>query len=761
MEGFAPAPGQGERRPVIYAWGVAVARRRRLVLGAWVALLVLCAAAYPMLESRLGTPDFSVEESESAEVDRLLTEHFPQIGVEQDVIVFQSRTRTADDPEFRAAVTRTVAVAQQMSGVRSVLGPYAGDGAQISVDRRVAIAVVGLDGDMARRAVVARELQEAIAATGTADIDAALTGYSPVQNDVTEIQNADVQRAETIGIPVALALLVLALGALVAAIVPICVAVAGLLVAVGSMFAMTTVTAFDPLVVSMATMIGIGIGIDYAMFIVSRFREELTRAGVTGRDGRALIADAVGRSLMTAGRTIIASGLIVMISLCSLIVMAAPVFRGIALAVATAVVSTLIVSLTLLPALLATLGPAVGRGALPKWMRPAEAAPVDPGKPGRWARWAYAMMARPVLFGSLAVGVLVFAAIPLFGIRYGLDMGTSALDTAPSGRAAAALTANFPAGSLSPLEMIATGPGDTPLTAQDITRVDQLVDRIARDGRVDAVLPAQESQGRLLISAIPGVPFDSMAAGELVRDLRAEAAEVARGGGPVVLIGGSTAEFIDISDEMTAKLPLVITLVLGSSLVFLLAAFRSLVLPVKAIVMNLLATGAALGITVAVFQWGIGESLLDFTSTGFLQVYLPTVVFVILFGLSMDYEVFLIGRMREYWDSSHDNQYAVAAGITHTARPITAAAAIMVVVFGSFVTAEVLELKQLGLALAVAVAIDAVIVRLVLVPALMRLFGARNWWFPRTRHRRGGRVRPDLRLEESAASEPRPSSSPR
>ncbi len=165
-------------------------------------------------------------------------------------------------------------------------------GAQISVDRRVAIAVVGLDGDMARRAVVARELQEAIAATGTADIDAALTGYSPVQNDVTEIQNADVQRAETIGIPVALALLVLALGALVAAIVPICVAVAGLLVAVGSMFAMTTVTAFDPLVVSMATMIGIGIGIDYAMFIVSRFREELTRAGVTGRDGRALIADA-------------------------------------------------------------------------------------------------------------------------------------------------------------------------------------------------------------------------------------------------------------------------------------------------------------------------------------------------------------------------------------------------------------------------------------------------------------------------------------
>ncbi|MCV7024305.1 MMPL family transporter [Mycolicibacterium novocastrense] len=708
-----------------------MARRRRLVLSVWAALLVACAALYPMLEDRLGGMDFGVEGSESAEVDRVLAEHFPQVGAEQDVIVFQSQTLTADNPQFRTAVERTQAAAQQVSGVRSVVGPYAGDPrTQISPDGRVAIAMVGLDGDMADRAAVARALQDAVADSGDADVDAALTGYSPVQNDVTDVQNSDVKRAEMIGVPVALGLLVLALGAVLAAVVPIGVALAGLLLAAGVMFALTTVTAFDSLVVSTATMIGVGVGIDYALFIVSRFREELKRAGVTHRvDPR--IAEAVGRSLATAGKTVIASGIIVMISLCALVVMQAPIFRGIALGVSTAVSSTLVVGLTLLPALLATLGPAVNRGALPTRMQPAEVTSVAAGQSGRWARWAYAVMARPVIFGGLAAAILVLAAMPIFGIRYGLDMGTSALGDKPSGRASAVLSTSFAPGMLSPIEIVASGPANTALTADDRTLVEQFLADASRDERIDTLLPAQHSDGRLLVAAVTTVPFDSMAATELVRDLRARAAEDGRDGGPMIQIGGSTAEFVDLDQEMLSKLPLVIILVLGASVLFLIAAFRSIVLPIKAILMNILATGAALGITVAVFQWGIGETLLDFTSPGFLQVYLPTVVFAVLFGLSMDYEVFLIRRIREYWESSNDNQHAVAAGLTHTARPITAAAAIMVVVFGSFVTADVLELKQLGFALAVAVAIDAVIVRLVLVPALMRLFGTWNWWFPR------------------------------
>lgn len=723
----SPAREKADTLPLIYRWGLAMAHRRRWVLTLWAVVLTACAVAYPVLESRLRAPDFSVDRSDSSEVDRLFTTHFPQLGVEQDVIVFQSTAQTADDPRYQAAVDRVLRATRDVSGVRGVVGPFDEQGAQISADRRVAIAMVGLDGDMAERAAVAERLQEVIRGVVTDDVDAAVTGYSPVQNEVTEIQNADVQRAETLGIPVALALLVLALGAFAAATVPIGIAIAGLLLAAGTMLMMTTITTFDSLVVSMATMIGVGVGIDYAMFVVSRFREELTRGQVTDRGQHEQIAAAVARSLLTAGRTIIASGLIVMISLCSLVVMQAPIFRGIAVGVATAVVSTLVVSVTLLPALLAALGPGVNRGGLPWRLRPAEVTDVDV-QSGRWARWAHAMMARPVIAGVIAVGALLALTMPLFGIRYGVDMGTSAIEDTTTGQASAALTANFPAGSLSPIEIIATGPGDTPLTAAAATELDNFVRELSADERIDVVLPAQYGAGRMLVIAVPSVPVDSMAAEDLVRDLRAAAAGT--GEGLQIWIGGSTAEFVDISDEITSKLPVVVALILASSILFLVAAFRSFALPLKAIVMNLLATGAALGITVAVFQWGIGEDALDFASTGFLQVYLPAVVFVILFGLSMDYEVFLIRRIREYWESTGDNQHAVAAGIAHTARPITAAAVIMVVVFGSFVTADVLELKQLGFALAVAVAIDAIIVRLILVPALMRLFGRWNWWLP-------------------------------
>ncbi|MGV9781718.1 MMPL family transporter [Nocardia farcinica] len=717
-----------------------MARRRRAVLAIWALLLAVCAVAYPLLENRLGAMDFGVEGSESTGVDRLVAQHFPQFGAEQAVIVLRSFALTADDSDFRAAVTHTVTAAKEVPGVVDVIGPYDGPpGSQISADGHVAIALVGIGGDMAERARVARDLQGAIATTGDDSVEVGLTGYSAVQNAATELQNADLARAEAIGIPVALILLVLALGALAAAAVPIGVAIAGLLTTVGVLFGLTTVTVFDSLTVAMATMVGLGVGIDYAMFIVSRFREELAHPVVADH---AAIAAAVGRSLATAGKTILVSGLVVMISLCALIIIQAPIFRGIAIGVATAVISMLIVAVTLLPALLAVLGPAVNRGALPARWRPADSVTDLPGaSPGRWARWAYLVMRRPVLFGTAAVAVLVIAAFPVFGIRYGLDMGTSALDDTPTGRATTALTTNFPAGALSPVEIIATGPGDTPLSGDAPERVNRFLTEIAGDERIATVLPTQLNDGRVLAMAIPSVAFDSMEATNLIRDLRTAAADAA---GVEVRIGGSTAEFVDLSDEMTTKLPLVVALVLTASLIFLIAAFRSIALPVKAIAMNLLATGAALGITVAVFQWGLGENLLDFTSPGFVQVYLPTVVFALLFGLSMDYEVFLIRRMREYWDATGNNQHAVAAGLTHTARPITAAAAIMIAIF---LTADILELKQLGLALAVAVLLDAVLIRLVLVPALMRLLGDWNWWLP-TRHR----IRSDTSAPETSAA---------
>lgn len=698
------------------------------MLIAWALLLVACAATYPILNSRLDSPDFVVDRSESVQLDELLAQHFPQLGTEQTLIVFHSATETADDANYRNTVGDAVAAAQQVDGVAGAISPYFGDPtAQISADRRTAFALVALSGDTPERAAVAEELGKRIGDVDAHGIDVALTGFSPMQNDMIGVQTHDMERAEALGIPVAFLLLVLTLAAVMAALVPLAVAIAGLLAAFGVLFALTSVMPLDAMAVSMASMIGIGVGIDYAMFIVSRFREELARTGATDRAG---VAEAVGIALATAGRTILASGLVVMVSLCSLVVVRAPIFRGIAIGVATAVLCTLVVAMTLLPATLAKLGPAINRGALPPRYRPAELRDNTEPRGGGWARWAHVVMARPLLFGGAAIALLAVLALPLSGIRYGLDLGFSALSDTSSGQGWQRVTDNFEPGLLSPIEVLATGAGDTPLDAAGKAQVDGFLDDARRADGIAGIQP-MSANGRTFAMVIPTVQIDSTDATAIVEQLRERASAMAANGGPQILIGGSTAEFVDISDEITARVPLVVALVLGTSFVFLVFAFRSLVLPVKAVLMNLLATGAALGVTVMVFQWGVGANVLNFQSTGFLQVYLPTIVFAVLFGLSMDYEVFLIHRMKESWEATGDNDDAVATGIQHTARPITAAAAIMIVIFGSFVTADVLELKQIGFALAIAILIDAVVVRLILVPALMRLFGHWNWWLPK------------------------------
>ncbi|WP_194835312.1 MMPL family transporter [Nocardia sp. XZ_19_369] len=718
-----PAPTQ--RWGAAGRWGVAMARHRNLVLGVWLLLVVVCGAAYPALHARLGTPDYSVPGSDSVAVDHLVAEHFSRFGIEQDLIVFHSAEGTVDTPAYRATIDRAITAARQTAGVAGAIGPFDGNAAQISADRHTAFGIIGVDGDISARVRVVQDLRAAIETGPGAPTQVMLTGYAPIQSEMMQIETTDLQRAETLGIPVATVLLVLALGALTAALLPITVTAAGIAVAVGALFGLTTFLAFDSLVLSVATMIATGTAIDYAMFIVSRFNEELTRRGVRNRRDRNAIHEAVGAAMDTTGRTVLASGLIVMISLCSLAVVGLPMLNGIAVGVVTAVLATMTAAFTLLPALLATLGPAVNRGALPERMRPAEVRSAAASS--AWARWAHTVMARPVLFGTVGVALLIVAAAPLTGLRYGVDVGTDALTDRPAGQAIALVEKNFTPGLLAPIEVVATGADAAPLTSAARAEADRFISELSRDPRIATVLP-QYADGRMFAAVVPHAAFGSTDASDLVTDMRSRAAAL---GDAEVRIGGTTALFVDVSERITGRFPWVIALVLAVSFAFLVAAFRSIVLAVKAILLNLLATGAALGITVAVFQHGIGESALGFHSTGFLQIYLPMLVFAVLFGLSMDYEVFLIRRMKEHWDVHHDNAAAVADGLQRTARPITAAAAIMVAVFASFVTANVLELKQIGFALAVAIAIDAVLVRLVLVPAFMRLFGRWNWWLPK------------------------------
>jgi RND superfamily putative drug exporter len=732
-----------------YRWGRLMARHKRVVLSMWAIVLVACAAMYPSLQRSLGAPNYGVDNAESSRAAQLLEQRFAGHGAEQDVLVFYSPTRRASETAYREVLDRALNLARRQSYVRGVAGPYErGARGQVSTDGHAAIALVGIAGDPRELVERAETLQHAVGPIAHAGVNVWLTGYSPVAKDITTVENEDIERAETIGVPIALVILLLALGAVVAAVVPLMLAGSGLLLTYGVLALIAKALTFDSFLTTIVTMLGVGIGIDYALFIVSRFREELTlrmRAGHKA-DTRGQVEDAVGAAIASSGRTILFSGVIVALALSTLVVIRTPTYREFALGAVAVVVCTVIAALTLLPALLAAVGARVNRGTLPARMQPRDVRTQAADGHGVWARWALAVMRRPLLAAGVIAAALILAATPVLGLRTGVDFGIRSLSGTPSGKGEQVLARSFGAGTLAPIEVVISRPaGSGGLRRTEEARVARLARELAptrgNDVAAVAVTPGQDAE---LLTVAPRTSIDSYDSEQLVRRIREELVPpVLAGGGLDVAVGGASAKIVDLSNETDAKAPLVIALILALSLLFLTVVFRSLVLPVKAVLMNLLATGATVGIVILIFQEGHGERLLHFTSTGFIQVYLPLSIFALLFGLSMDYEIFLIRRMRETWLQTQDNELAVATGVEHTARPISAAAAIMVAVFGSFTTANVLELKQFGLGLALAIAIDATLVRLVLVPALMRLFGARNWWLPRRLSRPAAAAAPE------------------
>ncbi len=750
------------------------------MLSAWAVVLVASAISYPHLLNALVPSDYSVTGSESDEVTRLLETEFPAAGAEQDVIVFDSSKLTIKDAAYLKVVKRVLAEVRGEEGVVSVLGPTdPGALGQVSADGRAALAVVGLSGDDRQRADRAESLQDVIApaAAGT-PVQANLTGYSPSANDITEVEDADVERAESFGVTVAFIVLLLALGALVAASVPLLTAVVSLTATLGVLAIVVLALGFeaDAFLLSIVTMIGVGVSIDYSLFILTRYREELVRARDEGRPEP--VPTAVGAAMTTSGRTILFSATIVIISLFSLFTVNSPLFRGIALGAVLVVACTLVTAWTMLPALLAALGERVNRGSLPKRFQPAGSHEEAPDHPSGWERWARTVLAHPWLAIPAALLLILFA-LPTFGLKVGIDMGMSALSEKPSGEATLVLERSFSPGVMAPVQIVASHQGSGTLSASDLATIDRFTRSVSKDPRVtDAysiatllrqttgtVSPAAlvrleqdprartvlaqtvnvgNGSNRTIITAVPSAPVDSTEATELVDDLRDNVVpSYTTAAGPQMLVGGETAQFDDLGEESLGKLPLVLVIVLSLSFLYLLLIFRSLLIPLKAVLMNLLATAAAFGLTTWVFQDGHLSGLFGFTSVGFLQVYLPIIVFAVLFGLSMDYEVFLIRRMQEQWLKTHDNDDAVATGIAHTARPIVAAAAIMAAVFGCFLVADVLELKEFGFALAAAVILDATLVRLLLVPAIMKLAGPWNWWLPGFLERHLPRIRLD------------------
>jgi putative drug exporter of the RND superfamily len=760
----AEPPG---KTPVLARLGTWIALNPLKVIAVWIVLLVLAALSASTFTSGLKAQTNAVDGADSTKADQLMRAAFPDAAAETDFVVLHSAVLTTQDPEFRAHVDTVVDRYRSIDAVRDVISPYDEAAMLISQDGHTALVPVSLDGDTKDLQRAAAPLQEVAKELSTDRIEAYFTGYSPLAAASVEQASKDLSRAEAIGLPAAGIVLLLAFGSVVAAAIPLALGVTAIVASFGILGVIANFVQFNTIAQSAVTMLAIALGIDYSLFIVTRFREELAALQSPGREER---AGAVGRALATAGHAVLFSGVTVMISLAGLFLVRSPGMRTMAVGMMAAVLAMMALGLTLLPAVLGLLGTRINSLALP-WAKRSLAHP-DPER-SAWAKLTAVMMRRPVLVAVGTTALLGAMAMPALNLRYGADIGAGAVKDTPAGRGFTLVSSSFAPGMVAPINVVTTHEagrlsndqldaiaefsqraGDderVEIVASITTILDQTLGGHSADHLAAAVAQAPEAVGSLVdqdgdttvITVFPTHAADTEETQALVKHLREEAARILGEVGLVTHIGGNPALIVDISAENSRATPLVIGAVLAASWLLLLFVFRSLLLPFKAIVMNVLSVGAAFGIVVLVFQEGYGADLLAVDRTGFIQIMLPLLTFAVAFGLSMDYEVFLLARMREEWERTGDSSAAVRLGITHTARVITSAAMIMVVVFAAFMLTGMLEMKQLGFMLALAVLLDATVVRVLLVPAVMRLMGKWSWWMPGWSRRPVGAAAPD------------------
>lgn len=718
-----------------YRWGLLTGRRPWWIIGIWAALAIAGGVAFGSVAAILPPADPSVSGSESTRTAAAVAAGFSQFGAEVDLVVFRSDSRTVDSPEFGEFIEQTMLDLSKTPGVGLSAGPLdVGNplGSQaVSSDRRSALGVLTLtDSSSHDRAQVAASLRNTITADAESPADVYITGFSPATLDLAATERNDTVRAEAIGLPIAAVVLLFALGTVAACAVPLLVTLIGLCGTLGVIALLLPVMNLSALVLTIVTMLGTGLGLDYSLFIVSRFREELARRSAFGESDHDAVRGAVAVAMATSGRTVVVSGCIVLVTLSALLLVPSPVFTEMVVGVSATVIMLLAASMTLAPAVLTVIGRRVERFALPPRFQPrsAEAGNVADGVPTRWGRLAQRAMRRPLLWGGAVVVALVVAALPLTGLQYGVDLGGSALDKTMSGRAGTILTEEFSPGLVGPMQILVNSDSGQALSSEQTAGASQAVTEIV--DRFGGTTTSQQRDGQLLTVIVPDVAPDSADAMALVHSLRDIEVD-----GVDIAVAGTTAQFIDLSDVVSERFPWVVGLILAVSFLLLAAVYRSVAIPLKAVVVNALVTAAVIGVAVLVFQEGWLSQILGFTPVGFLQAYLPITVFCILFGVSMDYSIFLLDRIRESWDADrrpvgHTERTisAVTSAIDHTARSITAAAAILAVVLFSLLSADVLELKQFGLSIGLAIVLDALVIRLVLVPAAMRLLGKWNWW---------------------------------
>ncbi len=704
---------------LLYRWGRAAARHPWRMIGAWL-IVALAVVGFQASAGGETSDNFRIPGTEAQQAIDLLDARFPAQGGSSGQIVFAADHGTLIDPDNRAAVQATLDAVASGDNVLGVTDPFDPANPTVNADATVAYSIV-------RYAVDPPGEAEGHAAIAAADVGRDLGIEVELSRQIVNTATR-AEGNEAIGLVVAVIVLLVAFGSVIAAGIPIGSAIFGIFIGlslIGVMAGFTDVPSISPM---LATMIGLGVGIDYALFVVTRHRSFL-------KEGRS-ITEAAGLANATSGSAVLFAGVTVVIALAGLRVAGIPAIATMGLASAMAVAVAMVAAVTLLPALLGLAGHHIDRFSIGgrRSRRAAANAAANAALTGGMitptetlaARWAHRIGDKPWRYTLLSLTGLLVLAVPVLSMRTGIaDDGVSDSSTTYR-KAYDTLAAGFGEGFNGPLTVVV----DSPSAAADAATVQAAIQRTP--GVVVVTPPIVNPAGdTAVLTVIPATSPQQEATTQLVHDLRNDVIPAALDGSSATgYITGQTASFIDISERLSSRLPLFIGVVIGLSFLLLLLVFRSVLVPLKAAIMNLLSIGAAYGAVVAVFQWGWGNSLIGVHQTVPVSPFLPMIMFAVLFGLSMDYEVFLLSRVREEFVRTGNSRQSVVEGLSATARVITSAALIMISVFASFLLVPDVEIKMFAVGLTVAVLVDATVVRMILVPASMELMGDANWWLP-------------------------------
>jgi putative drug exporter of the RND superfamily len=670
---------------------------RQVAIG-WLLVALVLGFFAPKVEKALSGAGWEASGSQSTQARQLIQRDFAGLGSYGLMTVFYSPTQTASSPEFKAVIARVERTLRANGAVRTIVAPA--PGLSISPDGHTAIVQAGAARDPNRMVAAADSLKGRLHKLSTSAVRVNLSGAAGMWSDFNAANRSAMLKSEVISWPVTLGIMLLAFGSLVAAGLPLMLTMLGLLAAAGSLYLGTLVMPISIWAMNFALMFALALGIDYALFIVMRFRGALFGSKLDPVEAAAVTMD-------TAGKAVLFSGLTVLISLTAVMLVPSPAFRSMSLGIMLAVIFVLAATLTLLPAVLAKLGPKVDRLALP-WAHSGE------HRSARFAAWGERLWRRPFGYGLLAVVLLAGLALPVLSLKTSMP----SIKVVPPGDSSRVgyeqVKAAMGPGATGPLQLV-TPSGQAASVAQIA----------GRDPGIAQVLPVQPGgAGRSLVTAIPRQDPSDPAVGATIERLRSRMPSD-------TVLGGAVAENHDLQHVLSAKTPLVIGVVLGLGFLLLLFALQAPLLAAAGVLTNLLATGAAFGVAKWIFQDGALHSLLGFQSQGFLDAWGPVFFFAMIFAISMDYTMFLLSSAKEHWDRTGDAREAMVGAVAHSGRVIFAAGAVMVAVFFTFALSGPLPPKEMGIILGVAVLLDAALIRLLLLPVLLRLMGRRAWSLPR------------------------------